>query len=144
MESVSDYYLFWGIYLIAALVGFWCWGKMAFWVSQQGVLYHLYSALGAVLIFTPVAVPEASGALAPGFIAVAFSLISLGVGAGLSSLAEFAPWYGAASVLALVATAIGFIAGLTPTLAEENSQSTSRQAKSTPPRQKHVKGNPFA
>jgi len=144
MESVSDYYLFWGIYLVAAVAGFWCWGRMAFWVSQRGIFYHLYSALGAVLIFTPVAVPDASGALAPGFIAVAFTLISQGMGSGVSALAEFALWYGVASIIALVVTTIGLVAGLTPAVAVEDSENTPSQAKSSVSRQKHVKGNPFA
>ncbi|MEK9710939.1 MAG: hypothetical protein VW258_00080 [Thalassolituus sp.] len=140
MESVSDYYLFWGIYIAAGVAGFWCWGRMLFWLRHKGVGYHLYSAIGAVLIFTPVAVPESPSSLAPGFIAVAFSLISSGVG----SLAEFAPWYGVASAIACFVTIAALVAGIAPSVAEDATEKHARKAKSDPRNTKHVKGNPFA
>lgn len=105
MESVASYYTYWTVYMVAALIGFWCWVRMAFWVAERGVVYHLYSALGAVLIFTPLPVTGQEQTLAPGFVAIAFTFIS----EGLSGLYEFAVWYLASAVLAVVALIVGLI-----------------------------------
>ena len=111
MESLTDYYAFWAVYILAGLLGFWCWGKMAFWVKERGAAYHIYSAVGAVIIFTPVPVPDASiEVLSPGFIAVPFALIS----DGLAGLEQFVPWFSVAAGIALIVTLAGLIAGLAP------------------------------
>ena len=138
MESLTDYYAFWAIYILAGLLAFWCWGKMAFWVKQRGVAYHIYSAVGAIIIFTPVPVPDASvEVLSPGFIAVPFALIS----DGLAGINQFIPWFSAAAGIALIVTLVGLIAGLAPKPDEQQKDRTTvpEPAKKTAP----VKGNPF-
>jgi hypothetical protein len=105
MESVASYYTYWAVYMAAALIGYWCWGRMAFWVAERGVVYHLYSAVGAVLIFTPLPVTGQEQTLAPGFVAIAFTFIS----EGFSGVYEFAVWYLASTVLAGIALIVGLI-----------------------------------
>ena len=138
MESLTDYYTFWAIYIVAGLLAFWCWGKMAFWVNERGVAYHIYSAVGAIIIFTPVPVPEASmEVLSPGFIAVPFALIS----DGLAGLEQFVAWFSVSAGIALVVTLFGLVAGLAPKPdAQEKGQRPAREAakKAAP-----VKDNPF-
>lgn len=111
MESLNDNLFFWGLYLLAGLVGYWCWGKMAFWVKNRGFFYHLYSALGAVLIFTPAPVAgDLTMQLAPGVIVLVFNVISHGV-AGFD---DYILLFSASSVLALSTVFISVLAGLAP------------------------------
>ncbi|MEC8443369.1 MAG: hypothetical protein VXZ05_04100 [Pseudomonadota bacterium] len=106
MESLSTYPLFWLLYLVAGVIAYGCWGRMAFWVKQPGIGYHLYASLGAIIIFTPVAIPgDGMTLLAPGFVAVPFTLIQEGV----SALHTFLPWYAAALTLALIAVIVGSV-----------------------------------
>ena len=138
MESLTDYYAFWAIYILAGLLAFWCWGKMAFWVKQRGVAYHIYSAVGAIIIFTPVPVPDASvEVLSPGFIAVPFALIS----EGLAGLEQFVTWFSVSAGIALLVTLVGLVAGLAlkPNVQEKDRETPPLRAKNAAP----VKGNPF-
>jgi len=138
MESVADYYLYWAVYLLAAVAGFWCWGRIPFWVRNRGVAYHIYSAVGAVIIFTPLPVVSGAGqTLSPGFVALPFTLIS----EGIDGVTPFAVWYLTAAGLAAFATLVGFVAGLAP---EHNEDGRNAQEKSAGQAPKSVKGNPFA
>lgn len=111
MESIMEYTNVWAVYLAAGLIGLWCWGRMAFWVKHYGVIYHLYSALGAVLIFTPVPVTMDSAAyLAPGFLAVAVAVL----GQDQTLLSYYGIWYLITLVIALITVAGCAAAGLLP------------------------------
>lgn len=135
MESLSDYLLYWGLYFLAGLAGLWCWGRMAFWVKQRGLFYHLYSAIGAILIFTPVPVAgDMPIQLAPGVIVLLFSVISDGLGA----VNHYALVYGASATLAFSVVFVGVLAGLTPDdngdkKREKARANLSRSAKRTDP-----------
>ncbi len=133
MESIMEYTNVWAVYLAAGLIGLWCWGRMAFWVKHYGVIYHLYSALGAVLIFTPVPVTMDSAAyLAPGFLAVAVALLSH----DQTLLNYYGIWYLITLVLALITVAGCSAAGLMPKVntvrasqASDSDRSESAQSK---------------
>ena len=111
MESLSTYMSFWLIYLASGLLGYWCWGRMFSWMKRRGLAYHLVSAAGAVLIFTPVPVaPESPAFLAPGFVVVGFGLLS----GELASMGYLGLWFGASAVMAFGITFIMSLAGLLP------------------------------
>ena len=135
MESLNDYLFFWGLYFLAGLAGFWCWGKMAFWVKTKGLFYHLYSALGAILIFTPAPVAgDLSIQLAPGFIVLMFHIISQGI-AGFN---DYLLLFSASAVIAFSVTLVGIFAGLAPSdEGDENAKNTRKE------RTEPVVGNPF-
>jgi hypothetical protein len=138
MESLTDYYAFWAVYILAGLLGFWCWGKMAFWVKARGIGYHIYSAIGAIIIFTPVPVPDAdTEVLSPGFIAAPFALISEGV----AGLELFIPWFAVSAGIALSVTFVALLAGLAPKSdkQKEGGKPSAKPVRKTAP----VKGNPF-
>ena len=137
MESIMEYTNVWAVYLAAGLIGLWCWGRMAFWVKHYGVIYHLYSALGAVLIFTPVPVTMDSAAyLAPGFLAVAVALLSH----DQTLLNYYGIWYLITLVLALMTVAGCAAAGLMPKVktvraSQASGSERSDSAQSKPSRQ---------
>ncbi|WP_370314840.1 hypothetical protein [Thalassolituus sp.] len=133
MEGLNSYFAFWVIYLAAGTLGYWCWGKMAFWVTSRGLPYHLFSALGAVIVFTPVPVAAESSFLAPGAVVIAFSLIS----GTLAELDYTAIWYAASVATAFGITLIMALAGLLPT----DMQTTAE--KPAKPRSKTRSDNPF-
>jgi len=110
MESLNGYLTFWGLYLAFGFLGYWCWVKMAFWVESRGLFYHLYSAVGAVVIFTPVPVAVDSAFYSPGAVVIGFAAIS----GSFSDVGYLALWYGVASALAFGITLIMAIAGLLP------------------------------
>ena len=111
MEGLMEYTHAWSIYVAAGLVALWCWGRMAFWVKHYGLGYHLFSAVGAVLIFTPVPVDVmSSDYLAPGFLAVALAYL----GHDQALLGYYGVWYLVTLVIALVVVAAAAAAGLMP------------------------------
>ena len=123
MESLNDNLFFWTLYLLSGFVGFWCWGKMVFWVKTRGLFYHLYSAVGAVLIFTPAPVAgDLPMQLAPGVIVLVFNVISHGV-AGFDGYISL---FSASFSLALFTVMIAVLAGLAPSKAV-SSQSEKRK-----------------
>lgn len=109
MEGLNDYLFFWGLYLLAGLIGFWCWGRMAFWVKDKGLFYHLYSAVGAILIFTPVPVAgDLPIQLAPGFIVVVFNVISL----GMAGLNDYVMVFASSTIIAFTVSLLGVVFGI--------------------------------
>lgn len=81
MESLLSYSNAWLIYLVASLIGWWCWYKLFFWLKIIPFAQHLAIAAGAVLVFTPAPVSFGSDLYAPAFIVTAFSVFSDGVSA---------------------------------------------------------------
>ena len=145
MESIMEYTNVWAVYLAAGLIGLWCWGRMAIWVKHYGVIYHLYSALGAVLIFTPVPVSMDSVAyLAPGFLAVAVALLSH----DQTLLNYYGIWYLITLVLALITVAGCAAAGLMPAAQSSagklTSKPTQRQKEASERAQQRQKAHPQA
>ena len=121
MEGIIEYKIFWAIYLTAGLVGLWCWGKIAFWVKTPGLFYHIFSAMGAILIFTPVPISIYMGQqLAPGFVVVAFTLIS----EGQTGIQYTYLWYGISTVLAFATVFIAFFAGWMPSQSVTKKKNT--------------------
>ncbi len=126
MESLNEYTNVLAVYLAAGLIGLWCWGRMAFWVKNYGLAYHLFSALGAVLIFTPVPVEMASSDyLAPGFLAVAVAFISQDQGL----LSYYGVWYLITFVIALVTVMAFTAAGQLPSQKLSPARKASRRQK---------------
>ena len=124
MESLSEYTNVWALYLAAGLIGLWCWGRMAFWVKSYGLGYHLFSALGAVLIFTPVPVDMASSEyLAPGFLAAVVAFISH----DQSLLSYYGIWYLITLVIALVTVMAFTAAGQLPSQKAGHRPSAARK-----------------
>lgn len=133
MEGIIDYWAFWAAYIAAGLIGLWCWGKLIFWVKTPGLFHHLFSALGAILIFTPAPINEHMGQqLAPAIFPLVFNFASEGV-AGIGYLAI---WYGISSVLAFAIVWMAYFAGWmsTPTA---SSRASSSDASSSTKKGKH-------
>jgi hypothetical protein len=96
---------FWLLYLVFALVAYWCWGKLLFWVKTPGIGYHLFSLIGAVLIFTPVPIEPESMYWAPGFLVVAFTFLI----SGTESVQYCIPWFASALAIGAVALGVGLL-----------------------------------
>jgi hypothetical protein len=61
----------WLVYGISALICFWAWEKMFFWIKQKD-LKAIVRILGAVLLFTPAPIAVDSTHYAPAFIVIIF------------------------------------------------------------------------
>jgi hypothetical protein len=61
----------WLAYAVSALVCFWAWEKMFFWLVQKD-MKAIVRILGAVLLFTPVPLTAGSSNYAPAFIVIFF------------------------------------------------------------------------
>ena len=61
----------WLVYGISALICFWAWEKMFFWIKQKD-LKAIVRILGAVLLFTPAPIAVDSAHYAPAFIVIIF------------------------------------------------------------------------
>jgi hypothetical protein len=108
VDSVITYGQFWLLYLVSALVAYWCWGKLLFWVKTPGVGYYLFSLIGAVLIFTPVPIEQGSMYWAPGFLVVAFTFLI----SGPESINYCIPWFAAALAIGAVVLGVGLLVSL--------------------------------
>ena len=72
MESLMfDEWVQWLVYGISALICFWAWEKMFFWVKQKD-LKAIVRILGAALLFTPAPIAVDSSNYAPAFIVIIF------------------------------------------------------------------------
>jgi signal transduction histidine kinase len=72
MESLMfDVIMQWLLYAVSALVCFWAWDKMFFWLTQKD-LKAIVRILGAVLLFTPAPLDLDSPHYAPAFIVILF------------------------------------------------------------------------
>ncbi|MDF1764214.1 MAG: hypothetical protein P1U57_12470 [Oleibacter sp.] len=130
MESLVNYPLMWTAYFLAGIVAFWCWGQMAVKSVNKGLRYHIYSAVGAVIIFTPVPFSSAMPhILAPGFIAFPFTLLS----GDVAMVGTQVGWYLLAAFLALIPIATATYLGRFnrsikhSTQADKAKQPTARQ-----------------
>lgn len=65
MQSLIDYAPFWLAYFAFAVLGFWCWRRVFFMLSNKGDLFQLISIIGAALLFTPAPTSETSQHFAP-------------------------------------------------------------------------------
>lgn len=61
----------WLVYGISALICFWAWERMFFWVKQKD-LKAIVRILGAALLFTPAPIAVDSSHYAPAFIVIIF------------------------------------------------------------------------
>jgi hypothetical protein len=72
MESLMfDEVMQWSAYAVSALVCFWAWEKMFFWLVQKDIK-AIVRILGAVLLFTPAPLTVASSNFAPAFVVILF------------------------------------------------------------------------
>jgi hypothetical protein len=72
MESLMfDNIIQWLAYAASALVCFWAWDKMFFWLVQKDIK-AIVRILGAVLLFTPAPLTVESSNFAPAFIVILF------------------------------------------------------------------------
>jgi hypothetical protein len=72
MESLMfNGFVQWLAYAVSALVCFWAWEKMFFWLVQKD-MKAIVRILGAVLLFTPVPLTAESSNYAPAFIVIFF------------------------------------------------------------------------
>ncbi|MDK2776469.1 MAG: hypothetical protein KYX62_02280 [Pseudomonadota bacterium] len=79
MEGLIQFAPFWLGYLVFAIVGYWCWEQLFFWLKRGGDVRRFLHMLGAVLLFTPAPVTLGSAYFAPAFIVFPFTLISSGM-----------------------------------------------------------------
>jgi signal transduction histidine kinase len=72
MESLMfDGLMQWLAYIASALICFWAWEKMFFWLVQKDIK-AIVRILGAVLLFTPAPLTVESLNFAPAFIVILF------------------------------------------------------------------------
>lgn len=77
MESmIFEASIQWGVYILSAMVCFWAWDKMFFWVKNKDVK-TLFRIFGAVLLFTPAPLLQtpvdlAFNNYAPAFVVILF------------------------------------------------------------------------
>jgi hypothetical protein len=72
MESLMfDGFTQWLAYVVSALICFWAWEKMFFWLSHKDIK-AMVRILGAVLLFTPAPLTVESSNFAPAFIVILF------------------------------------------------------------------------
>lgn len=81
MQGLLTYSDAWMIYLVAALVCWWCCYHLFFWLKPLPFVHHLFFVASGVLIFTPTPIVFDSQLYAPGFIVTAFLVLSGGLDA---------------------------------------------------------------
>lgn len=86
MEGIIQFLPFWAVYLVCALVGYWCWNRMFFWLDADSDVRRFLRMIGAVLLFTPAPIAQDSNYFAPVLVVLPFTAISEGVNAALYAL----------------------------------------------------------
>lgn len=98
MEGIIEYLGFWLAYLIFALVAYWCWSQMFFWLRKGSDIRQLMNLLGAVLIFSPAPIEQGSSYFAPAFVIVPF----VAIGEGFEQAQYAITWWVAALCLGAI------------------------------------------
>ncbi|MCT7359820.1 hypothetical protein [Thalassolituus pacificus] len=83
MEGIIQFLPFWAAYLVSALVGYWCWNRMFFWLAQDSDVRRFLRMIGAVLLFTPAPIAQDSNYFAPVLVVLPFTAINEGINAAL-------------------------------------------------------------
>ncbi len=76
MDNFFDPTMAWGLYLISALIGCWCWRAMFFFMKRSSVIRDFLVMLGPVLLLTPTPLAAGRSEFAPAFMVAAFSAIN--------------------------------------------------------------------
>lgn len=75
MESLIIFAPFWALYLGFAVVGYWCWNRLFFWLPAHSDWRRLARIPGAVILFTPAPAAEGSGHFAPAVFVLLLNLL---------------------------------------------------------------------
>ncbi|MCD8521592.1 MAG: hypothetical protein LRY66_01275 [Saccharospirillaceae bacterium] len=86
MEGIIQFLPFWMAYLVSALVGYWCWNRMFFWLAHDSDVRRFLRMMGAVLLFTPAPIAQDSNYFAPVLVVLPFTAISEGLNAAMYAL----------------------------------------------------------
>ncbi|MBE0483075.1 MAG: hypothetical protein IBX52_06190 [Bacterioplanes sp.] len=79
MEGIMEFSGYWLAYLGFALVSYWCWTQLFFWLRRGSDVRQLFHLLGAVLIFAPAPIEQGANYFAPAFVIVPFVAIGDGL-----------------------------------------------------------------
>lgn len=102
MESLTTFAPFWALYLAFALVGYWCWNQLFFWLPAHSNWRRFLRIPGAVILFTPAPSAADSVHFVPAIFVLLLNLLE-----GQSVLAEPALlWLLAACCIAMLIQAV--------------------------------------
>lgn len=76
MEGISEFIVFWLLYIVFATLAFWCWRRLFFWMDASGELRRFCYMVGAVLLYTPAPIEAGSQYFAPAFVVFPFTLLT--------------------------------------------------------------------
>ncbi|MFC3679844.1 hypothetical protein [Bacterioplanoides pacificum] len=102
MEGISQYAIFWLMYLVCAAVGYWCWQRLFFWMKPGSDVRRFFYMLGAVLLFTPAPIEPDSMYFAPAMIVYPFTLLTTTAEAAMYA----ANWFLAGLVVGAIVLAL--------------------------------------
>jgi hypothetical protein len=68
IDDAGSIAMLWGLYIISALVGCWCWKQLFFWIKPGTLVRDSFNTLGAVLLLPPAPVNDVGNQLAPAFL----------------------------------------------------------------------------
>ncbi|MCA6062581.1 hypothetical protein [Thalassolituus marinus] len=86
MEGVVEFLPFWVGYLLFAMIGYWCWRGLFFWLSPESDVRRFLNMLGVVLLFTPAPIEAGSAFFAPVFVVLPFTILAQGMTAAMYSV----------------------------------------------------------
>lgn len=75
MEGIIEYSGYWLVYIACAVLAYWSWKQLFFWLKPSSDLRQLCHLLGAVLVFAPAPIEPGSLYFAPAFVIVPFIAI---------------------------------------------------------------------
>lgn len=78
MAYTGNTLLMWVMYIVAGLVGVWCWSQVFFWLPRGTLARDIARAAGAVLLLTPAPAVDVGSQYAPAFMVTVFTLLNEG------------------------------------------------------------------
>lgn len=78
MAYTGNTTLMWTMYIVAGLVGVWCWSQVFFWLPRGTLARDIARAAGAVLLLTPAPAVDIGNQYAPAFMVSVFTLLNAG------------------------------------------------------------------
>ncbi len=75
MESLTTFAPYWALYLAFALVGYWCWNQLFFWLPAHSNWRRFLRVPGAVILFTPAPAAAGSAHIAPAIFVLLLNLL---------------------------------------------------------------------
>lgn len=76
MEGLIQYWPYWAMYLVFAVIGLWCWKQLFFWLLPDSEWRSFWTIPGAVLLFTPAPLALDSSYFAPAVFVVILDALS--------------------------------------------------------------------